>query len=401
MDVRDKRNKTNLGGRRVRAIVGGAAALGIVLSACGPSLSLVTAPWGESQAVIRSALFGDRAATFDKPPRIRVDNGRIESVSVTGPNGRRVGGKLVGGGEIWELDTSDLEFGTKYKVTAKAVDLRGVESTANETFRTFEPEKVLTVTSDLSEDETYGVGMPITLTFDLPIKRKAEIEKRLRVETSGEPIEGAWSWDGDQSVTYRPRKYWSAKTDIKVAADLKGVNAGDDVYALENFRRSYSIGRRMILVQNSETHRLVVRRNGKVIRDIPSSTGKSGYATYSGIKVIMTKEPGPVVFDAATVGIQKGDPEYYRLLVYNVMRVTDSGEYIHSAPWSVGSQGYANVSHGCTNVSPENAAWLMDVVLIGDPVIFKNTGGSEVAPGNGITVWNESWDEWKAGSALQ
>ena len=40
------------------------------------------------------------------------------------------------------------------------------------------------------------------------------------------------------------------------------------------------------------------------------------------------------------------------------MRVTYSGEFIHAAPWSVGSQGVANVSHGCTGLSTADAAWL-------------------------------------------
>ncbi len=37
------------------------------------------------------------------------------------------------------------------------------------------------------------------------------------------------------------------------------------------------------------------------------------------------------------------------------MRLTYSGEFIHAAPWSVGSQGSANVSHGCTGMSTANA----------------------------------------------
>ena len=43
------------------------------------------------------------------------------------------------------------------------------------------------------------------------------------------------------------------------------------------------------------------------------------------------------------------------------MRLTYSGEFLHAAPWSVGSQGYANVSHGCTGMSTANAQWLYDL----------------------------------------
>jgi len=144
---------------------------------------------------------------------------------------------------------------------------------------------------------------------------------------------------------------------------------------------------------------MVVQKNGKTIATMPTSTGKPGHETRSGTKVIMSKEQH-VVMDAATLGVSKDDPDYYRLDVYWAMRVTWSGEYIHSAPWSVGSQGYANVSHGCINVGPSNAVWLYNFAKVGDPVIVKNTGVSQDL-GNGWTVWEESWKDWKAGSALK
>jgi hypothetical protein len=72
--------------------------------------------------------------------------------------------------------------------------------------------------------------------------------------------------------------------------------------------------------------------------------------------------------DAATLGISKNDPEYYRLDVEYAMRVTYSGEFLHAAPWSAGSQGVANVSHGCVGMATENAAWLFDITKRGDVV---------------------------------
>ena len=53
------------------------------------------------------------------------------------------------------------------------------------------------------------------------------------------------------------------------------------------------------------------------------------------------------------------------------MRITWSGVYLHAAPWSVGSQGSTNVSHGCINMSPEDAATYYDMSIPGDPVTVQ------------------------------
>jgi len=58
-----------------------------------------------------------------------------------------------------------------------------------------------------------------------------------------------------------------------------------------------------------------------------------------------------------------------------------------------------NVSHGCVNLSTENAAWLFERAKIGDPVIVKGTE-VQLEHGNGWTAWNVSWEEFVAGSAL-
>jgi lipoprotein-anchoring transpeptidase ErfK/SrfK len=64
-------------------------------------------------------------------------------------------------------------------------------------------------------------------------------------------------------------------------------------------------------------------------------------------------------------------PEGYDIIAQYAERITSSGVYVHSATWSVDSQGNANVSHGCMNLSPDNAAWYYDVVHVGDPVIVQ------------------------------
>jgi lipoprotein-anchoring transpeptidase ErfK/SrfK len=143
---------------------------------------------------------------------------------------------------------------------------------------------------------------------------------------------------------------------------------------------------------------MTVKRGGEVVRTIPITTGKPGWATRSGIKVAMSKNRR-VVMDASTLGVSRNDPEYYRLDVDYAVRITSSGEFVHAAPWSVEAQGVDNVSHGCVGMSTSNAAWFYDNVKVGDIVQVINTGRPQNS-GNGITVWNTSWESWRAGSAL-
>lgn len=390
------RGRAERRGRRV-GLVAGLATLGLGLTACGPSLTLVTVPWAESQAAITSALFGEKDVSFEETPAISVEGGRIESVTVkAAKGGSSVSGSLEKGGSAWKIDTDDLDFGTKYKVTATAVDLRGKETTVKSSFKTFVPEKEVTITTNVWDDSTVGIGMPITVSFSEPVVNKAEMEKKLLVTTDAKKkVVGRWSWDNDTLVTYRPKKYWPAHTKVSLDAQIKGVNAGDGAYAMENVTRDFNIGTANIMYVDAAAHYMTFKQDGKVVQSFPVSTGKPGYETRSGIKVLMSKERN-VIF---TASVAESDPEYYRVPIAIAMRVTWSGEYIHSAPWSVGSQGNSNVSHGCINVSTGNAEWIIQNTNIGDIVEVVNTSRQQDL-GNGITVWNESWADWKADSAL-
>jgi hypothetical protein len=39
--------------------------------------------------------------------------------------------------------------------------------------------------------------------------------------------------------------------------------------------------------------------------------------------------------DSATVGIPKGDPDYYYETVYWDTRISNGGMFVHAAPWSL------------------------------------------------------------------
>jgi hypothetical protein len=108
-----------------------------------------------------------------------------------------------------------------------------------------------------------------------------------------------------------------------------------------------------------------------------------------------------VDMDAATTGVDSEDPGYYNISdVRWAMRLTNSGEFIHAAPWSVGSQGRDNVSHGCTGMSTADAKWLYDRSRRGDVVEYVDSP-RPLEDRNGWTDWNVPWATWTAGSALQ
>jgi lipoprotein-anchoring transpeptidase ErfK/SrfK len=290
-----------------------------------------------------------------------------------------------------------MDLSTTYQLAATATDRYGNAAKTEGSFTTFTPTAVLDYTISPSADSTVGVGMPITVRFSAAVQDKAAIEQQL-VVTSSTPVEGRWSWQGDKTVQYRPKDYWPAGTSVKVEAKLRGLEPAPGVFAVENADHRFATGDALVAVADARTHTMTVTRNGQVVRTVPITTGKPGWETRSGTKVIMSKTSA-LVMDAATLGVPKDDPEYYRLDVKWALRITSSGEFVHAAPWSAASHGRDNVSHGCVGMSTENAEWFYRTVRVGDVVTVTNTGRQQNL-GNGITVWNESWDQWVAGSAL-
>lgn len=387
--------------RRVAGRIGLAAMvlLGVGSStACTllPSYSLITAgQQPNSVATVQSLPSGNAPVNVTVPVIVRAEGGRLVSVSVTGPKGP-VRGSFDTQSRSWQADGQALAFGSTYRVTATAVDARGRQVELQDSFTTVEPSSVFKAEVLPAQGEPVGVGMPITVTFDRSIENRADVERALRIVTPV-PIEGAWAWTSNRQVQFRPRDYWPGSMDAEVHLDLRGVQAKDGVYGARDYVHTVSFGPSMVTQVNANTWTATVLRDGTVARTIPITTGKAGWETRSGVKVIMSKERTRIM-DAATGGTSRNDPEYYRLLVEYAMRVTDSGEFVHAAPWSVGYQGRANVSHGCIGMSTDNARWLYEQTLVGDVVEVRGTG-REQDLGNGITLWNERWADWLSRSA--
>jgi len=328
---------------------------------------------------------------------VKAKDGKLTDVVIKDERGRKLDGRYVKHHTQWTSTESPLSFDTRYTVLTRAQDAAGLGVRKTTTVSTVKPNTTAYTSITPYGGSVVGVGMPVILTFDQPVTRKAAVERALSVETKPATV-GGWYWVNDQMVRWRPRHYWQTGTDVTVRSELAGVNFGNGVWGDDDDMVRFNVGDAMISTVDIATDMMTVRRDGQVLRKIPVTTGKPGWDTRIGTKVIMSKQQH-VVMDAATIDVDKSDPEYYRLDVAYAMRLTWSGEYLHAAPWSVADQGIDNVSHGCTGMSTENAIWLYNLSKIGDVVNYVG-GTRTMEPWNGYTDWNMSWKDWKTGSAL-
>ncbi|HPE12476.1 MAG: L,D-transpeptidase family protein [Actinobacteria bacterium] len=380
---------------RRNVAIAGVAATALLAAGCGPTL-IARSQTPEQAPVSMQVLPAlDRKAPVNQPIVVVAEDGSLADVTVKGPKGL-LKGSYNPERDTWTSKAKVLDFGAKYAVEATATNASGAPTTIDRTIKTVNPKTLVQISSvSVADDVTVGVGMPVRVTFDAPVKNKKAVEEQLQVKTST-PVTGAWNWESDTVVVFRPKKYWPANTTIEVVMPLRGVKTGPGAYGSENRDVTYQTGDSMVSIYDANKHVLKVKKNGKVIRTFPATSGKAGFETRSGVKVISEKLDF-VVMDAATGGTSESDPEYYRLDVNWAMRITNSGEFVHAAPWSVGSQGYSNVSHGCVGLSTDNAYWLFQNSRVGDVIDVRNTGRPQDL-GNGITEWNESWKDWLKGS---
>jgi len=154
----------------------------------------------------------------------------------------------------------------------------------------------------------------------------------------------------------------------------------------------------VIAVADDATKTLTVRRNGQIEKTMPMSMGKDRTPTDNG-KYIIGDRYSFLVMDSSTYGVPVNSPDGYRTEVEWATQMSYSGIYVHGAPWSVGSQGYSNVSHGCLNVSTSNARWFFEHTKQCDIVEVVNTVGSVLPGTEGLGDWNIPWDQWRTGNA--
>jgi lipoprotein-anchoring transpeptidase ErfK/SrfK len=376
--------------RPVRTEVAVCALLALLLAGCssGDSSSNGTEAGGVRLSIRPAA--GRTDARPERGITVRAEEGKIGEV-VASTEGERVPGKLNAARTVWHSAWA-LNVSSGYTVSATATGKSGDRVRRTSRFRTLRPSKTFTTQIIEGYKQVYGIGMPIILYFSRPITNRAAVERALEVRTSKRVV-GAWHWDeqcGTAPVClyFRPRHYWPAHTRVSFTAHLNGVEAAPGVYGHHTLTQQFAIGSPLTVMVDTADHHMDVHRNGKLFARWPISTGKPGDETPNGTYLTIEKA-NPV--DMVGPG--------YNIEVPWSVRFTWSGDYLHDAYWSVGEQGFTNVSHGCVNMSPEDAETFYEMAVPGDPV--KVTGSPRAGTwDNGWTMWFLSWKHWLRGSAL-
>jgi lipoprotein-anchoring transpeptidase ErfK/SrfK len=321
---------------------------------------------------------------------VRAVGGRITKVTVD-TGGEPVRGKLNEAGTVWR-STWALDVSQRFTVIATAVGPAGTPITKTSSFRTLTPNRTFSAQVIEGYRQTYGVGMPIVLYFSQPIVERAAVERALQVRSS-KPVLGAWYWDSRCNLAavclyFRPRRYWPAHTEVSFTGHLNGVEVAPGVYGSHTLTQTFTIGDPLRVVANTADHYMTVYRDGRVFAHWPISTGRPGDETPNGTYMTIEKA-NPV--DMVGAG--------YNIEVPWSVRFTWSGDYLHDAYWSVGEQGFTNVSHGCVNMSPGDAEIFYKLADPGDPVTIVGSPRAGIWD-NGWTMWFLSWKQWVRGSAL-
>ncbi|TQN32030.1 lipoprotein-anchoring transpeptidase ErfK/SrfK [Haloactinospora alba] len=348
----------------------------------------------------------------DVPVTVQADGGSITDVQVEQSGGADTGdgsdsavdevtGQLNDDKTEW-VSEWNLKPGADVTVTATAENEDGEESEAVSEFSTVpapQGQRLELVSNFPTSGETVGVGMPVIVNFDLPVENKKQVENSIEV-SADEPTQGAWNWFGDDMAVFRPKEYWPSGTEVTVDMHLAGTEASEGVHGIENHRLNFEVGRKQVSTIDSDSHQMTVERDGEQIQKFPVSIGKANvekYTTTSGTHLTMNKRR-ELTMDSSTTGVPVDSPEGYKLDVEYAVRFSNSGEFTHAAPWNSAALGEENTSHGCPNMSTEDAKWFYENSYQGDPLVVEGTD-RELEVDNGWGYWQRSWDQWLENSA--
>jgi lipoprotein-anchoring transpeptidase ErfK/SrfK len=387
------------------------AVVALVLTACTSSSG--TTPGSSSGASASAGPVATPTLTpaaavlpFDVPAKFMAHDGTLQSATVTGhAHGTVLAGEVSADGASWVSDGLP-QASAQYDVAATVKDSAGGMHSlaltlhiaaipdANRLFYSVTPLAGWTV----------GVNAPVVIRFLKPVQDRAAVEAALTV-TSTEPVIGSWHWINSSEIHFRPEDPWPAHTKVDVGVHLDGVRAGPSLWGTSNVDIPFSVGDVHVTTVDGVKDTFTVTNNGKVWAVWPTSLGRPQFATRSGNYIVLAKQPTRVMTSCnASITCDKNNPNFYDLTVNWDVRLSWSGTFVHSAPWSIKAQGVDNVSHGCINLSPARAESYFGFARYGDIVTVKGTsrGPADLVSGGdpGMDDWNVPWSTYTAASAL-
>ncbi|WP_181007400.1 Ig-like domain-containing protein [Streptomyces sp. SM1] len=397
------------GGRKLAAL---ALGLTLAVTACGGGGSdagtgssegkgkdSTAAQSKQSEAVVSIAP-EDGAKSVKTTGALKVTAGKskLTEVVVKDTDGDTVEGEISGDGSSW-TPSIHLAASTEYTVHAVAKDSEGRTAAEDSGFTTLTPKNTFVGHFTPEDGSKVGVGMPFSLRFSRGITNPEDVEKAVRITT--EPaVEVEGHWFGNDRLDFRPEKYWKAGTKVTVDLNLDGVEGRAGVYGEQSKKVSFTIGREQVSVVDAKKLTMKVRRDGKVIKTIPVTTGAPGMETWNG-QMVVSERLQVTRMNGETVGY---GGEYDIKDVPHAIRLTTSGTFLHGNYWGGDAFGNWNASHGCIGLRDVRGgwdkkapgAWFFENTMIGDVVVVKNSNDATVAPDNGLNGWNMSWEKWKA-----
>ncbi len=217
-----------------------------------------------------------------------------------------------------------------------------------------------------------GVAKPIIINFQRPIADQGMAEQAVHI-SSVPAVPGKFYWMTPSQLRWRPLNFWPAHTTVNI--DAAGTTS------------SFRTGDSLVATADYATHQMTITRNGTVEKTFPMSMGMAagGHHTANGTYYVLEKMP-TVVMDSTTYGVPINSTYGYKVTVSDAVRFDNSGNFVHSAPWSVSDQGKRDVTHGCINLGPANAKWFYDNFGSGDPIVVKNSVGT-YAKNDGSNDW--------------
>lgn len=345
----------------------------------------------EKQAPEVSVADGATKVSPAVPVVVKALGGTLADVTMKNQDGKVVKGEFSDDKKSWKT-AEVLGYYRTYTVTAK--DSNGLESAVK--FETQSPAGTAHVNLSPFEGANVGVGQTIGMRFSTPIQDRKAAQEAITITTEPK-VEGAFYWLNDYEVRWRPEKYWDPGTHVSVKANIYGADLGGGIHGSEDNATEFTIAGGYSAVVDDHTKTMTIYDGDNVINTMPVSLGSSRWPTPNGIYVVGDSYP-EMIMDSASFGLSMADGGYKTPVKY-ATQLSYSGIFVHAAPWSVWAQGSQNTSHGCVNVSMENAAWFQQHFKRGDVVTIQNTIGGPFSGFDGLGDWNIPWAEWSKGNA--